>query len=76
MNKHNCEACGINTNCILQVRPKEVYKICLNCLSDLVNVRLSPEQFFSLIKNKHNATEFYLHDDFYDSETGEGLQPQ
>jgi hypothetical protein len=54
---------------------KVVYKICSNCLSPLTNCSLSPEQFFNLIKNGHKSSEFLLHGDFYDEETGEALQP-
>lgn len=34
---------------------------------------LTPEEFFALDKNHHDR--YLIHDDFYDYETGEALQP-
>lgn len=55
-------------------RAKE-YKVCANCLSYLTTYSLKPEMFFNLLRNGHTVREFLLHEDFYDDETGEALQP-
>ena len=50
------------------------YHICGNCLQELISYSLTPQHFKNLLKNGHSATEFYLHDDFYDDD-GTALQP-
>lgn len=77
-----CEACekAPQTN-ILKENPdlftdtKKDYRICSNCLFDLINLSLTKEQYRNLLENGHNRSEFYLHDDFYDDE-GNVLQPK
>lgn len=74
----NCECnCGSEVMVIHKDLPEGyIYKLCRNCEVGFVNHSLTPKQFFSLIKNGHKVTEFMLHDDFYDDETGEALQPR
>jgi hypothetical protein len=55
---------------------KKPYKVCSNCLSNLVNLSLSPKQFNNLIQSGHGLNEHLLHEDFYDSGTGVALQPR
>jgi len=50
------------------------YKICNNCLFELVNHALTNQHFKNLLKNGHSSSEYYLHDDFYD-EDGNAIQP-
>lgn len=70
-----CEACEINmAKAKLVICSKIKYYLCLNCLLNFVTVSLSKDNFKNLIKNGHSVDEFYLHDDFYDAETGEALQ--
>ena len=51
-----------------------IYKICSNCLDNLVNRNLSQKQFKNILKNGHSDNEYLLHEDFYD-EDGNALQP-
>ena len=55
---------------------KSEYLMCSNCLISLVNNDLTKEQFFALLGAGHSIREYLLHDDFYDPETGEALQPR
>ena len=52
------------------------YFLCSNCEIPFVMNSLSKKQFKALIKNGHTTKEFALHEDFYDEETGEALQPR
>ena len=70
--KCQCE-CGNESTTIL-VNYNEAYHLCANCVFDLINLNLKPEQFKALLRNGHSNTEFYLHSDFYD-EDGNALQP-
>jgi hypothetical protein len=55
-----------------QVNPP--YFLCAACRQRLLNYALRPIEFFNLSAiHGHN---FYLHDDFYDYETGEAVQPK
>ena len=76
MKTMKCEACGEKCHSKLIVSKDEIYILDLNCLTDLINLNLSPEHFFNLLENGHTINEFYLHEDFYDSNTGEALQPK
>ena len=71
-----CEACedGEIQN-ELKDYDSKVYKLCANCIYNLINLNLDTEQFANLLKNGHKAEEFYLHSDFYDEE-GVALQPK
>jgi hypothetical protein len=73
-----CEACREfpATLTIKDSRSDLIYKVCHNCIISLVNVSLTPEQFFNLINAGHSKHEFWLHDDFYDWDSGEALQPR
>ena len=57
-------------------RRPEKYTVCPNCLIDLVMTCLTPEQYRRAIDAGCDPNWFYLHDDFYDPETGEALQPK
>jgi len=54
-------------------KDEPVYAVCSNCLILLTTYSLRPEMYKNLLKNGHKATEFLLHDDFYDDE-GNALQ--
>ena len=71
-----CEACNKFYVQWILTKPqnKDTYKVCSNCLIDLVGNRLSKEQFFNLLKNGHNKSEFLLCGDFYDND-GSYWQP-
>lgn len=83
-----CVFCGNNVPDILMElkrvpeapeRPgqkREKYVVCPNCLISLVMLCLTPEQYRRAIDAGCDANWFYLHDDFYDPETGEALQPK
>ena len=51
----------------------EPYKLCLECRDRLVNFALRPLEFFNLTAIHGHSQ--YLHDDFYDYDTGEAIQP-
>lgn len=72
----SCEEC--NAQCELKIKGSHLestYKLCLNCLGELINLNLTKKQFKNLLKNGHNENEFYLHEDFYDC-FGNALQPK
>ena len=73
-----CECgCGNDAQVIhIELPQGHTYKLCKNCEIRFVNYFLSPEQFFTLLKNGHDVNEFMLHDDFYDEDTGKALQPR
>lgn len=50
------------------------YQLCTECKERLVNYALRPLELFNLVSI--HGHEFYLHDDFYDYETGEACQPE
>ena len=52
------------------------YHVCSNCLVGLVNLELKPEEFKQILKSGHTVEEYLLHEDFYDEDTGEALQPR
>lgn len=71
-----CEACDESiAGSILKLNSTEKpYRVCLNCLSPLVNEDLSRKQFKNLLENGHDVNEFLLHGDFYDK-LGVAQQP-
>jgi len=78
---NKCECCGTGAQVVhidLSNSGDEDYRyyLCRNCEGPFVNCDLSKEQFFSMLKNGHTTAEFMLHEDFYDEETGEALQPR
>lgn len=50
------------------------FSLCNNCSNRLTTFSLRPLEFFTLFLS-HGPTH-YLHDDFYDEDTGEALQPE
>jgi hypothetical protein len=71
-----CESCT--------TKPVEVYepidnehnpfRLCVPCRNRLLSYSLRPLEYFNLTAI-HGHT-YYLHDDFYDDETGEAMQPE
>jgi len=57
-NKCECN-CGNEGNLTLQDSSNVIYKICHNCIFELINLNLSKEHFFNLLKNGHKDNEFY-----------------
>ena len=53
----------------------EPYKLCFGCRDRLINLALRPLEFFNLTAI-HGHSQYYLHDDFYDYDTGEATQPK
>lgn len=76
VSKQVCQACEENhVQAVLKsTHERHPYKVCQNCLFNLVNHRLTRVQFKNLLKNGHKEEEFMLHSDFYD-ERGKALQP-
>lgn len=70
-----CESCNINDFEVEQLanEGQKPYRLCRPCLDRLVNKALRPLEFFNLTAIHGHS--FYLHDDFYDYETGEATQP-
>ena len=70
-----CESCKINDFEVEQTAydGHKPYRLCRPCLDRLVNKSLRPLEFFNLTAIHGHS--FYLHDDFYDYETGEATQP-
>lgn len=50
------------------------YRLCLPCCERLKNLSLRPLEFFNLTAIHGHS--HYLHDDFYDYDTGEAMQPE
>ena len=53
----------------------KTYKLCANCLDELIHLALSQKHYKNLLKNGHDADEYFIHSDFYD-EDGNALQPR
>ena len=70
-----CESCNINDFEVEQLanEGQTPYRLCSPCLDRLINKALRPLEFFNL--TAIHGQSFYLHDDFYDYETGEATQP-
>jgi hypothetical protein len=70
-----CESCNINDFEVEQLADEgqKPYRLCKPCLDRLLNKALRPLEFFNLAAIHGHS--FYLHDDFYDYETGEATQP-
>jgi hypothetical protein len=75
-----CQACKENNESVVLkdapgIKHRDApYHLCMNCLGQLVNLRLTRVQYSNLLKSGHKDTEFLLHDDFY-NEKGKALQP-
>jgi hypothetical protein len=54
--------------------PEGPFRLCKPCHHRLINLALRPLEFFNLAAI-HGADHF-LHDDFYDDQTGEAMQPK
>lgn len=50
------------------------YRLCTDCKNRLYQLALRPKELFNLVTI--HGPFFYLHDDFYDYETGEATQPE
>lgn len=70
-----CESCKIKNHEVKE--PSEEgqnpYLLCKECQFRLINRALRPREFFNLVST-HGFT-YLLHDDFYDYDTGEAMQP-
>jgi hypothetical protein len=71
-----CESCVINEFQVEEFIKGEQnpYRLCKSCHERLLNYALRPLEFFNLV-SIHGHT-YYLHDDFYDYDTGEATQPK
>lgn len=70
-----CESCNIKE---IEVEEhidegQNPYRLCLACHKRLLNKALRPLEFFNLTSIHGHS--YYLHDDFYDYDTGEATQP-
>jgi len=71
-----CEACkSFEVQVKLKLIDEKEYLLCMNCLNNLIDLRLSQTQFLNLIESGHSKLDFLLHSDFYDDE-GIALQPR
>lgn len=70
-----CESCNIKNFEVEQLADEgqKPYRLCSPCLDRLLNKALRPLEFFNLTAIHGHSS--YLHDDFYDYETGEATQP-
>jgi hypothetical protein len=69
-----CESCNIREIEVEELADEgqNPYRLCLPCHHRLLNKALRPLEFFNLTAiHGHN---YYLHDDFYDYDTGEATQ--
>ncbi|WP_299821627.1 hypothetical protein [uncultured Pontibacter sp.] len=49
------------------------YRVCADCYNRLINFALRPLELFNIVATHGHS--HYLHDDFYDYQTGEATQP-
>ena len=70
-----CESCNINNFEVEELVDdgQKPYRLCSLCLDRLLNKALRPLEFFNLTAIHGHGS--YLHDDFYNYETGEATQP-
>ncbi|WP_113925456.1 hypothetical protein [Cognataquiflexum aquatile] len=68
-----CESCNIQEVEELAEEGQNPYRLCLACYDRLLNKALRPLEFFNLTSIHGHG--YYLHDDFYDYDTGEATQP-
>jgi hypothetical protein len=72
-----CEFCGYQeANGLYRLTysldpQKERYIPCGNCLFALVTCSLSPQQFLRAKEKGNDTSRFFLHDAYYDPETGQ-----
>ena len=70
-----CESCNIREIEVEELADEgqNPYRLCLACHDRLLNKALRPLEFFNLTSIHGHG--YYLHDDFYDCDTGEATQP-
>lgn len=70
-----CESCDIREIEVDELvdEGQNPYRLCLSCHDRLLNKALRPLEFFNLTSTHGHS--YYLHDDFYDYDTGEATQP-
>ncbi len=75
-NLMNCESCKANKATIDEFFDENEipYRLCWSCRKRLVNYALRPLELFNLVAIHGHA--YYLHDDFYDHDTGVATQPE
>lgn len=69
-----CESCNIREIKVEELADEgqNPYRLCLPCHNRLLNKALRPLEFFNLTSIHGHG--YYLHDDFYDYDTGEATQ--
>lgn len=55
---------------------RERYVVCAGCHVGLITLSLAPWQFLRAKESGGDVNRYYLHDDFYDRDTGDALQPK
>ena len=71
-----CESCNIREIEVEELADEgqNPFSLCIPCRDRLVNRALRPLEFFNLTAIHGHS--YYLHDDFYDYDTGEATQPE
>lgn len=71
-----CESCNIREIEVEELADEgqDPFSLCIPCRDRLVNRALRPLEFFNLTAIHGHS--YYLHDDFYDYDTGEATQPE
>ncbi|GET24149.1 hypothetical protein [Prolixibacter sp. NT017] len=71
-----CESCNIREIEVEELfdEGQNPYRLCLSCHDRLLNKALRPLEFFNLTAIHGHG--YYLHDDFYDYDTGEAMQSE
>lgn len=78
LNLHNsylytCDITG-NVGAVLFKSSDEEYFLEKDILKRLISHNLTPKEYFKLA-DKYGADKYMIHEDFYDEDTGEALQP-
>jgi len=70
-----CESCNIREIEVEELgdEGQNPYRLCISCRDRLLSKSLRPLEFFHLTAIHGHG--YYLHDDFYDYDTGEATQP-
>lgn len=71
-----CESCRTRPveQLELPTEGQQPYRLCTECHDRLINYALRPLEFFNLAAIHGHG--YFLHDDFYDYDTGEATQPE
>lgn len=71
-----CECCKLRPFEIeeLEHESRSPYRLCIPCHERLIKKALRPLEYFNLTAT--HGYSYYLHDDFYDYQTGEALNPE